>query len=84
MKSITLFSTDGCHLCEQAIGMFYYAKQQNLIEQGVQLSIIDIVDQEEFVERYGERIPVFKNSQDQELGWPFELDAMVAWINQSV
>ncbi|MEE4245498.1 MAG: glutaredoxin family protein [Kangiellaceae bacterium] len=77
--SLVLFSTDGCHLCEQAIGMFYYAKQHKLIAEDIQLKIVDIVDDPLLVERYGERIPVIKLN-DKELGWPFELEQLTAWL----
>lgn len=61
---IILFSTDGCHLCELA--------QMQLDELKVSYCVIDIIDDVTLVERYGIRIPVVLNSQQQELGWPFE------------
>jgi len=76
---VKLFSTDGCHLCEQAIGMFYYAKQQSLFDDSVELEIIDIVCDELLTEKYGHSIPVLQYGQ-RELNWPFELEELVEWI----
>ncbi|WP_144395435.1 glutaredoxin family protein [Pleionea sediminis] len=82
MVRFNLFSTDGCHLCEQAIGMFYYAKQHKLIADDIELGIVDIVSDKKLVDAYGERIPVLFSCQTQaELGWPFELDELVSWIS---
>ncbi|NVJ49035.1 MAG: glutaredoxin family protein [Gammaproteobacteria bacterium] len=82
MKTITLFSTDGCHLCEQAIGMFYYGVQAGCYQSPVSLTIVDIISDDELTALYGERIPVFKY-QDRELGWPIELAQLADWVNQN-
>lgn len=82
MKKFILYTTDGCHLCEQAIGMFYYAKQQGLLSDSVELLMQDIISDEQLVAEYGERIPVIRSMDTgQELGWPFELESMVSWFN---
>lgn len=63
--------------------MFYYAKQQKLVSEELALELVDIVSNDELVTRYGERIPVLVESNSgDELGWPFELDDLVSWINQ--
>ncbi len=81
MKKFILYTTDGCHLCEQAIGMFYYAKQQGLLSDSVELLMQDIISDEQLVAEYGERIPVIRSMDTgQELGWPFELESMVSWF----
>ncbi|NVJ61032.1 MAG: glutaredoxin family protein [Gammaproteobacteria bacterium] len=82
MRTFKLFSTDGCHLCEQAIGMFYYAKQQKLIRDDTELNIIDIIDDAVLTEKYKLTIPVLRRSDEEELGWPFELEELVDWVNQ--
>ncbi len=81
MKKFILYTTDGCHLCEQAIGMFYYAKQQGQLTQSIELSMQDIISDEQLVANYGERIPVIRSVETgKELGWPFELESMVSWL----
>ena len=82
MTTYNLYTTDGCHLCEQAIGLFYYAKQQQLIANDVALKMIDIVEDDKLVERYGVSIPVLQHPiSKQELNWPFDLDGLVGFIN---
>ena len=63
---LTLYSTWGCHLCEQA--------EQLLLQAGLAgaVEIIDIVDEPAAFERYRVHIPVFK-VDEQELFWPFDL-----------
>lgn len=74
---IYLYSTIGCHLCEQAkvilwplLGQY----QSQLIE-------VDIAESDELIERYGVRIPVVADvlvgsavdhvGHVKELSWPF-------------
>ncbi len=64
---ITLYSADGCHLCEQA--------QQILNQVGVSYQLVDIALDEQLVEQYGVRIPVLAH-QGKELGWPFDSQAV--------
>ncbi|MCG7529777.1 glutaredoxin family protein [Psychrobium sp. MM17-31] len=71
-KEVILYSTDGCHLCELA--------QAQLDELQVAYRVVDIIDDSELVERYGIRIPVVLNQQQQELGWPFELPQLQAFL----
>lgn len=69
---VILYSTDGCHLCELA--------QAQLDELQVAYRVVDIIDDSELVERYGIRIPVVLNQQQQELGWPFELPQLQTFL----
>ena len=65
-----LYSSEGCHLCEEALALCLYAiKQDNL-------KIIDIVDDDDLVEKYGVHIPVLEkieqgSGQHIQLFWPF-------------
>lgn len=70
MKAVfNLYSSDGCHLCELALVIC-----QPLM-MGRKFNIIDIVEDELLVERYGVHIPVLEtideNSNKKELYWPF-------------
>ena len=62
--SLTLFSSSGCHLCEQAEDIVDYV--------GVPFEVVDITSDVELVRLYGIRIPVLKRSDGAELGWPFD------------
>lgn len=68
---MTLFSTDGCHLCEQA---------WQLLEQtglAARTQRADIMDKEEWLAAYAVRIPVLKRADGAELGWPFSADDLI-------
>ena len=41
---------------------------------------VDISDDDALFERYAERIPVLRDGQGRELGWPFDATAVVAWL----
>ena len=68
MINLILYSTVGCHLCEQAIDVIQIALQGQVCA----LDEIDIADDDALMEQYGIRIPVVKNPQNnKEVGWPF-------------
>lgn len=73
---LSLYSTWGCHLCEQA--------EQLLLQAGVAgaVDIIDIVDDPAAFERYRVHIPVLKVNE-QELFWPFDLAQIQQLLAQS-
>ncbi|GAB2913975.1 glutaredoxin family protein [Rheinheimera gaetbuli] len=70
---LTLYSTWGCHLCEQA--------EQLLLQAGLegQFRVIDIVDDEQAFARYRLMIPVLCRS-DNELCWPFDAGQLDKWL----
>ncbi|MDQ7050370.1 MAG: glutaredoxin family protein [Enterobacterales bacterium] len=81
---IKLMTTDGCHLCEQALGMLQYlfdtrTKYQNLFE----LELVEISDSDSLMEQFGVRIPVLLIGTS-ELAWPFEMSALESWLNQQL
>lgn len=69
MRSLYLYSTPGCHLCEMAREII----SPLLTHFSLYLEEIDIAESDELIERYGVRIPVLKSPQHlDELGWPFD------------
>lgn len=69
MKTVYLYSTPGCHLCEIAWDLL--APLINYLP--VRLEEVDIAECDELIERYGVRIPVLKFSDyEEELSWPFD------------
>ena len=73
---LTLFHTDGCHLCEQAWA---------LVEQAAlagQTRRCDILDDDAWLAAYRVRIPVLCDEAGRELGWPFTLTELQAWQAQ--
>ena len=55
MLECRLFSTLGCHLCEEAEQVL----QPLLSVLPLQIEWVDIIEREDWVERYGVHIPVF-------------------------
>jgi len=67
---LRLYSTSGCHLCEQAAVLI--ARQTSLTCQWM-----EIADDTALLERYGVRIPVLSRlDTGQELDWPFDAQAV--------
>ncbi len=73
---ITLYSTEGCHLCEMA---FELCQQAGITEK---VDIVDIAFDDELFSRYGVTIPVL-NFQGNEINWPFDLQELQHWLNDN-
>jgi hypothetical protein len=75
-----LYSSEGCHLCEQALVLI-----GNVIPDH-QIEVIDIIDNElegeqSLVELYGVHIPVLERLSDNtKLFWPFKQSQVVELI----
>ncbi|MBV0931954.1 glutaredoxin family protein [Marinobacterium sp. A346] len=66
-------TTEGCHLCEDAIAVL----QQGLVAGEAEVDLVDIVYEPSLLERYAERIPVLvERDGPAELGWPFDVDQL--------
>lgn len=68
-----LYSSEGCHLCEQALEICLPLLAEKL-------TIVDIVDDEHLVAQYGVHIPVLVKENKQELFWPFDFTDVQAFI----
>jgi glutaredoxin len=76
-RTLTLYSTDACHLCEQAKGLV----DEALRAYGdCRLEVVDVSEDDALFERYGWHIPVLR-IDDAELFWPFDTGA-VLWLLQ--
>ena len=75
--SVRLFTTLGCHLCDHALAQLRTLKDQGFV---VDFSEIDIANSEELMANYGIRIPVIAREDDEELGWPFTLEELTAFL----
>lgn len=79
--SVYLYSTLGCHLCDQAKAILWPL----LSHYGYHLQEIDIADSDELIEKYGVRIPVLASGYDgRELGWPFDAVAANSFLAEIV
>ncbi|WP_367613466.1 glutaredoxin family protein [Vibrio sp. RE86] len=76
MNSITLYSTEGCHLCEMAFSLTQQINISNKVD------IVDIAFDDELFSRYGVTIPVL-NFNGNELNWPFDLEQLQVWLDNN-
>lgn len=80
MTQFVLYSTLGCHLCENAKQML----EMLTAERSIDWSEADIALEDSLIERYGVRIPVLRHcSSGREIGWPFDAAALTAWLEDT-
>jgi hypothetical protein len=76
--SLVLYHTEHCHLCEQAAALCAAVLNPDFFE----VSLVDIADSDVLIERYGVRIPVLLHeASTRELGWPFDVDQLIAFLS---
>ncbi|RCU52672.1 MULTISPECIES: glutaredoxin family protein [Corallincola] len=68
MIEAILYSTDGCHLCQEAQQLL-----APLVDNGMQLRVVDIMDNDDDLQRFRIRIPVLALNHSIELDWPFDI-----------
>ncbi len=79
--TVYLYSTLGCHLCEQAKAVLWPV----LSHYQLRLQEIDIAEDDALIERYGVRIPVLGvANQSAELNWPFDSQQVDAFLVEVV
>lgn len=77
MLTITLYTTDHCSLCEQALDLLLSMPEM----AGCELRTVDIAADDELMQAYGEVIPVLK-ARDHELISPFDRASVQSWLAQ--
>jgi hypothetical protein len=76
--ALVLYSTVGCHLCEDAKRVVHAALGSTVPE-------VDIVDDDVLFDRYAVRIPVLRRQDTGcELGWPFGPEDVLALVRSSI
>ena len=75
MAQYILYSTWGCHLCEQAEAL--------LTEAGLAFQVVDIIDDEQLLQQFRLHIPVLAG-EDKLLYWPFDKAAVASWLQGNV
>lgn len=74
MKRLKFFTTQGCHLCEQA----HLLIDESHDRFDFELEIVDISAKESLVQKYGLIIPVVLDIESNELlCWPFDRDDVI-------
>lgn len=74
---VQLYTTAGCHLCEQAAELLEQAQARRPIV----VTAVEISSDPALVDRYGIRIPVVRRQDGAELGWPFALPGLLLFIS---
>jgi hypothetical protein len=77
-----LFTTEGCHLCDQAIGVVTAV----LDLEKTTVELVDIAEEDnadQLIEAYGAKIPVIRHiTSDSEIFWPFDINEFSGWIGR--
>jgi len=71
---ITLYSKQGCHLCDEALALL------TNLPNNLTVNVIDIVQETALTERYGKTIPVVQFGTGEELAWPFNAEQISAYL----
>ena len=73
----TLLGTEDCHLCDVAKSIVIEVASIHPIE----VYLEDISESSQLIDRYGEKIPVFRHDESgQELDWPFDRAGLQQWL----
>jgi hypothetical protein len=85
---VLLFTTSGCHLCEQAESMLSgVLVHVNLLRvesslAPLEIHIVEISEEPALVEHYGSRIPVLMLEESaRELVWPFDHGRLFSFLS---
>ena len=70
-SALVLWSTSACSACESAIDLLLSMPEL----AGRSLSVREVAERADWVERYGERVPVLATAT-AELDWPFDASAV--------
>jgi hypothetical protein len=76
MIRLRLYTTLGCHLCEQLEALL-----ATLCRGDYRLEKVEISEDDALVERYGVRIPVLVDERGEELDLGFEPARLAAWLD---
>jgi len=77
IKSLILYSTSACHLCERAQCLLASMPELRFVA----VDVVDIADDAALLARYGLSIPVLANASGAELAWPFNADDIVQLVS---
>ncbi|MEE8041187.1 MAG: glutaredoxin family protein [Pseudomonadales bacterium] len=76
-KRLELMTTEGCHLCDEALAMLLAMEAL----AGCWLEAVDVAESDALMARYGERIPVVRVPESgAEIDWPFTQRDVLSWL----
>ena len=79
MRTLILYSTLGCHLCEEAKALL----MPLLVRSRWQLQEVDIAEDDDLLANYGIRIPVLSIPSVGELDWPFTTEDIISRLGDA-
>ena len=80
-KELLLYTSSGCHLCEQAAGLLVPL----LLRYDLSLREVEISESDRLMDRYGMRIPVLGVAGSAvELAWPFDEQAVKRYVKSQL
>jgi hypothetical protein len=88
LLAILLLSTQACHLCElaqQVLQQAFSLPEVQVLAQQHELQIFleDIIDNANWLELYGDKIPVLLDEDSNlSLHWPFDVNQVVHWLQK--
>ena len=86
--SLTLLTKPGCHLCEEAKTVVDSAidkfKSEHSSENPIELTEVNILEDQALLERYGEEIPVLQINGATHSYWRIDSERLIAALNELV
>ena len=79
MIPLTLYTTVGCHLCEDAEILLHELS----LTYDIHINLTEIGDDNELIDRYGSLIPVVEFPDNTTLNWPFGSKDIINKISSS-
>ncbi|GMW05483.1 MAG: glutaredoxin family protein [Gammaproteobacteria bacterium] len=76
MRELTVYSRSGCHLCELLIEDLAPMCES----AGVRLNILDVDGQQSWKDRYGLRVPVVCDGENEISAWPLDEGRVRRWL----
>jgi glutaredoxin len=86
--SLTLLTKPGCHLCEEAKTVVDLAinkfKSEHSSENPIELTEVNILEDQALLEKYGEEIPVLQINGATHAYWRIDSERLIAALNELV
>jgi glutaredoxin len=83
--SLTLFTKPGCHLCEGAKtvvdSVLSQFKSQHSAESPIELTEVNILEDQALLEKYGEEIPVLQINGQTHAYWRIDAERLTETLN---
>ena len=83
--SLTLFTKPGCHLCEEAKtvvdSVLSQFKSQHSAESPIELTEVNILEDQALLEKYGAEIPVLQINGQTHAYWRIDAERLTETLN---